>query len=422
MLDFTDAPYTWFPPKRRPWFVWFLGRINRRSHLPNVLNISGVDVSGDYASLRRRRLKRGQRLLLLPNHPTHADAPIFFEVVRQAKLSTNIMAAYDVFLRSRRDAFLMQRIGCFSVDREGSDSRAMKHASETLQRGRHALTMFPEGNVYLMNDRVAPFHEGAAFLALKTLRDLKSEPDADILAVPISMKMTYIDDVRPNIMNTLADLAKRIGVDRNASAKPWDCIREIGKAGLFRHLKGRGYDVEGLGHEYGETMQDLINKAAALVMDRLEQKMELKARPKDSLTDRIRRARRVIHDIRVDPERAHDHALAAHWSDDAMLAFRIASYAGDYIAERPTIDRIGETAEKLWEDAHATMSQSFGNRRALVHFNEPVSLRDYLDAFNAKARDAVRQVTETCEQRLQGGLDLLNEKNEHIGGKLWDEA
>ena len=54
----------------------------------------------------------------------------------------------------------MQNIGCFSIDREGSDRKAMTEATRILKEGEFALTIFPEGNVYLTNDRVTPFFGG----------------------------------------------------------------------------------------------------------------------------------------------------------------------------------------------------------------------------------------------------------------------
>ena len=58
--------------------------------------------------------------------------------------------------------------------------------------------------------------------------------------------------------------------------------------------------------------------------------------------DRIRTARREIHKVRSDPDREIDHAVAAGWADEAIIAFRILSYAGNYLSENPTLDRVGK--------------------------------------------------------------------------------
>jgi hypothetical protein len=47
-------------------------------------------------------------------------------------------------------------MGNFSIDREGSDRRAMAAAIKVLTDGKTAPNIFPEGNVYLTNDRRPP--------------------------------------------------------------------------------------------------------------------------------------------------------------------------------------------------------------------------------------------------------------------------
>ena len=78
--------------------------------------------------------------------------------------------------------------------------------------------------------------------------------------------------------------------------------------------------------------------------------------------DRIRTARREIHKVRSDPDREIDHAVAAGWADEAIIAFRILSYAGNYLSENPTLDRVGETIEKLKEDLYSRAFPAYADR------------------------------------------------------------
>jgi hypothetical protein len=113
-----------------------------------------------------------------------------------------------------------------------------------------------------------------------------------------------------------------------------------------------------------------------------------------------------------------DHAAAAMWADEAMLAFRIASYPIGYAAEHPTIDRIGETVEKLEEDLCRRMPAPFADREAFVRFNEPIDVSTYLER-HPKLRAAVRALTEDAEAAVQAGIDRLNHDNPHPGGRAW---
>ncbi len=421
MLDFSDLPYRFFPPKRNAWVAWLIGLNNRWYRLPHVLKVDRVEVSG-LAGLRsklnwddRSRDKR-DRILFLPNHPTHADAAIFIEAIRQAGFTTQMMAAYDVFLRRRLDAWVMQKMGAFSVDREGSDQRAMKQAAAVLTHGKHALTIFPEGNVYLRNDHVTPFSDGAAFLAIRAAKEL-SKHGIRVLAVPVSIKLTHLTDCRAALSSLLENLGESLGTPtdaRGASASPRESIVRIGTAAIRRNLEQRG-----MAPPKTDDLAELIHFSAGAVLEDLESKLDIKPKDGESMIDRVRAARRLIHEVRTDEDRHGDHAAALSWADQAMLAFRICSYQPDYVAERPTLDRVSEIAEKLAEDVRGSMIEPIASRRGFVRFNDPIPLDDFIEK-GKRGRQAIRELTAMCEASAQSGVDDLNEANPHAGGRLWD--
>lgn len=415
MLEFSDQPYRFFPPKYTPLVAWWLKRWNRRAYLPRVKRIAAVEVWGGKELVAG--LQPGDRLLFLPNHPTHADAAILLEAMRQIGVCSHIMAAYDVFLRGRLQGWFMQRLGAFSVDREGSDSKGMKQAMATLAEGRFALTIFPEGNVYLENDQVTPFHDGAAFLALKSAQELQGKPGR-ILAVPVSIKATHVTDARPAITALMYDLARDIEVELPSGVTPLNALKAIGVAALRRNLRHRGIEMP---EADANDLRALIEATAGMVVRRLEGKLNLKPRPEDPLVERIRRARRAIHEVRTDDGKAIDHAAAAVWADEAMVAFKVASYSGRYVTQSPTLDRISETTEKLYEDLYNEPMEPVAPRHAYVRFNRPIDLTPFV-AGGTKLRAAVRELTAQVEGAVQDGLIQINAHNQHCGAALWNES
>jgi 1-acyl-sn-glycerol-3-phosphate acyltransferase len=414
MLHFSDQPYRYFPPKRLAPITWLIMLLNRWQHLPRAMQVHGVEVSGrDSLDV----IGHDDRVVLTPNHPTHADSSIYVEALRQVGIRSDIMAAYDVFLRSRWDAWVMQKLGCFSVDREGSDAQAMKQAARTIRQGRFGLTLFPEGNVYLQNDLVTPFHDGAAMLALRAARQLAADSHR-VLIVPVSIKVTYSSDVIPAVIRRLDQVATAVDAQEKGTAQGdtdmLDRLRRVGVAALRRNLCHRGLPIDA-----DLDLSDLIEATAGDVLQRLERKIGIEARPDDSLIDRVRKARRAIHRVRSDPDRLADHESAAVWADEAMLAFRIASYRGDYVQSRPTVDRFAETVEKLAEDVFSAAQPPLGPRRAFVHFSAPIDTAEYLDSFRKKARVAVQDLSARLERTVQAGVDGLNAANPHPGGRPW---
>lgn len=408
MLDFADSPYEYVSSKRNAVIVSVAGFYNRTIQLPKNRRIMGVEtLQGERL---KTQLRPGDRLLLLPNHPTHADPEIFFEALRQTGLTTQFMVAYEVFQRSRVNAFVIRRVGGFSVDREGADMLSANEAMATLRVGRHALTLFPEGNVYLQNDVAGLFNDGAAFLGLKVALDLPAP--ARVMAVPVTIKVTHLTDVLPERLARLRAMAADLKTVLPAEIQPLDLLRHVGLAALRQNLKRRGFDLQENG-----SLPEVIRQTAEEVLGRLETKMGIASRAKDVPIERVRHLRRVIHQIRIDPARAADHKVAAAWADEAMVAFKIASYAGNYVESRPTLDRFAETVEKLDEDIYSRMPSPYAPRHAFVRFGDPIDLSDEVETAKKKLRRAVENVTQKVEQSVQAGLDELNARNPHAGGK-----
>jgi 1-acyl-sn-glycerol-3-phosphate acyltransferase len=409
MLDFTDKPYRYYPPEPNLLLIWIFRQWNRFVHLPGREHLI-EDVTVD----NPRELKpcAGSRIMFLPNHATHSDPQIMMEVQRQVGVPSMFMAAYDLFERSRFRAWVMQKSGVFSVDREGSDSQAMKQAINTLVDGRYALTVFAEGNVYLMNDRVTPFLDGAAFMAMKAQKKLG--PETPVYVVPVSIKVTHTSDRRRAIRDLIGQVAEGAGVTFDRQADPVVELKKIGVEVLKKKLSQQGYFPPQTGTE---DIPLLLDQAAGMIIAALEEKMELKARDKDDLVTRIRKIRQGIHRIRIDPEKSVVCSTAASWAEEAILAFRILMYSGRYLDDSPTMDRFGETAEKLVEDLYGKAVPPYGRRRARVRFGVPRSLAECLDDFKRNARRVIADLTPGFEQAVQEGLDKLNTENSYPGGE-----
>ncbi len=418
MLEFTDLPYRYFPPKNS-WLLsrWIL-RHNRLVHLKRTQKIVSVDFHHAQRVFADRA--EGDRFLLVVNHPTHADAAIFFETLRQLRMRCQMMAAYDVFLRSRLTRFVMQRMGAFSVDRDGSDRRPMQQALETLVQGKYPLVIFPEGNVYLTNDRVTPLSDGAMFTAVKAQEALnKTAGGGRVRVVPVGIRASHVTDARGAVARRLSALAKKLGLAVDLKADPAGALVAVGRAGLVRSLEQRGLAVPDIGQVTGVKGLALMGEAAAdAVLDRLEPKLGFCSEPGRSAVDRIRAARRAIHAVRSDPERGLDHAAAATWADEVMLALRLASYTVGYVHEKPTLDRMSETVEKLEEDVLNRMPRPIAPRSAVVCFGEPIDVSARVDG-KMKKRELLGALTAEVQSSMQALVDEANAANRLPGSELF---
>ena len=95
-----------------------------------------------------------------------------------------------------------------------------------------------------------------------------------------------------------------------------------------------------------------------------------------------------------------------------MLAYRLLTYPGTYLEEKPSLDRMAETVEKILEDLRSAPGVPIASRRAMVLFGEPV---DLAEESKTAGRGFSSLLTDRFEEQVQSGLDSLNQKNDCPG-------
>ena len=283
MLEFSDLPYKFVPPKPNN-FIIGLGRlVNRfiglkcRNHQLKEINIDGLE------EFQKIAKEKDARFIILPNHPTHSDPQGINEICRRMNKKPSFMAAYDVFARSKFVSWFMQRTGAFSVDREGSDRKAMKCAAQILEEGQYPLVIFPEGNVYFCNDRVTPFAEGAAYIGLRTQHKLGE--DNPVYAVPISLKYTFVEDVRETVISDLGEIAQQYNTSLSTEKPIMEEITRISILTLSEFLQKHGYSLP----ENNMNVDNLINETVEQIIINLEKETGIKSNTEQTLTSTIRK-------------------------------------------------------------------------------------------------------------------------------------
>src|SRR3970282_234877 len=80
------------------------------------------------------------------------------------------MASWHLFNQDRFTAWAIQKMGGFSVYREGMDRQAIQTAIDILAQARRPLILFPEGTVTRTNDRLGALLDGVSFIARSAAR------------------------------------------------------------------------------------------------------------------------------------------------------------------------------------------------------------------------------------------------------------
>jgi 1-acyl-sn-glycerol-3-phosphate acyltransferase len=385
------TPPRWWAPRLSTQLIQLLRPV-RRHTLRRKQRLVEIHVSGIEGV--KQALASGMGVMITPNHSFHYDSYVLMEAAHEFGRPVHIMTAWQVFAMSKRwEQWLLQRHGCFSIDRENSDTQAFKQAVEILRESRHPLVIFPEGDIYHTNDRVTPFREGAAAVAFSAAR----KAQRPIVCVPCALKCWYLDDPTPALHRTLDELERRL---------MWRPRSDLSIAErIYRFAEGllALKEVEYLGQTQPGSLDARITALADALLARLEAHYQLQRRDL-TVPERVKELRRTIIRRNEQPQlSAQDRARLSADMEDLFVVIQLYSYPGNYAAQRPSIERLAETVDKLEEDVlEATYPTVRGRRRAEVWFGPPI------DVPREKAQQNVEAFTQLLEGEVQRLLDQAN--------------
>lgn len=383
-----DKPPRWWSPKAsRFWMrVW---RPLRRHHQIRRERIVDIKVQGlDYV---RRAVEQGHGVLITPNHPGHGDCYLLWEALTRLRRRCYVMTAWQVFeMAGPFERLVYRQHGCFSVDREGNDLQAFRQAVHVLQHTTHPLVIFPEGEVYHLNERVTPFREGTGAMALAAAK----RGDRPVTCIPCALKYKYVEDPTPDLKRVMDELEQRLFWRPRSDLPLADRIYRVAEGIL--ELK----ELEYLNRSGEGTLSERINSLADEILRRLEAIYQVD--PKGAtIPERVKelRQRAIERKSELDADDPRRDTIEQQL-DDLFFVVQLFSYPGDYVAERPTIERMAETVDKFEEDfLEAPTATVRGARQGIVMFGEPIVLsRD-------GPRHTARTLTQALERRVQALLD-----------------
>ena len=286
---------------------------------------------------------------------------------------------------------VLQWHGVFSVDREGTDLQAFKQAVRIVQDRPHPRVILPEGVVYHCNDRVTPFREGAAVVALSAAKRAKRP----VVCVPCALKYEYVEEPTDTLLQSMAELERNIHWRPRPDRPLAERIYRFAEAAMA--LK----EMEFYGHATTGSLPERMDALANHILCGLEQRHEIQ--PGDSTTpERVKQLRRVSLDQlqnvnQDDPQ----YKQLNDDLDDLFLVVQMFSYPGDYVAERPSIERLAETLDKFEEDVLGKYAPTVrAARKVTAYLGEPVAVEA-----GRKRKEAARDLTDRLEERVQEMLD-----------------
>lgn len=391
-----EVPPKWWAPKLSPFLVRLL-RGQRLRKLRRGQKITRIDIQG--TDHPRKLIESNAGVMITPNHSFHYDSYVMFEAAACVGHPFQFMAAWQVFAMSTWwERWMLQIHGVFSVDREGTDMRAIKHAVDIIKNGRHPLVIFPEGDIYHTNDRVTPFREGAAAIALLASR----RSERPIYIVPAALKCWYNIDPTPRLNEIIEEIEARVFWKPRRDLSLKDRVYRVAEAVIT--LK----EFEYLSESRTGTLSSRLRGLAETILSEMELRSGLKVST-TLIPERVKEVRRHhIQALQKDDVPRHERERLSKEMDDLFFVVQLFSYPGDYAQENPSVERLAEIIDKYEEDLLGlTYPTVKGERRVTLRFGEPLAVEPF-----SKLPDGTRALTVELEHRVQDMLDDLNTESE----------
>jgi len=386
-----DKPYRFVPPYRHSfWSRALQGLVP--IYLSRQYGIRSIEFRG--LGFLDSSLANGYGIALTPNHCRPCDPLVMTLLSKRVGRPFHYMASWHVFMQGKFQAWLVNRLGAFSVYREGVDRDALRAATDILVQGRRPLVLFPEGVISRTNDVLRPFMDGISLITgAASKRRAKLSLPPSVVIHPVAIKYRLLTGVDSSLHQALDEIEARFCWQRQHLPLV-ERIVKVGEALLA--LKELEYFGQVKIGEIAERAQGLID----YLLGRLENKW-MYGRCYPTLMGRVKALRAAILKEMLDQELSSEER-EARWRDlaDIYLAVQLSSYPPSYLRSNPTPERLTETVERLEEDS-TDNARIHGRWHVILEVGNAIRV----DPHSLRKQDCLSKSLQETVQRM---LDSIN--------------
>ncbi len=338
----STQPYRFVPPRHSA-FIWRFVRWL----WPGQLRKNHGVASWEFTGLERMRasLDAGAGVLIASNHSRPCDPMMMGMLADAVGRPFHAMASWHLFWQSRVQGFLLQRVGGFSVFREGLDRESLKCAVRVLAEAHSPLLIFPEGIVTRNNDRLLNLMDGVSFIARSAAKQrAASASPGKVVVHPVFVRYFFEGDLAATVAPVLAGIEHRMGWQPQEHLPLRERIVKAGQ-GLMA-LKEVEY--------FGVPQAGPVRERLPLLLERVLGPLETEWNTGRGEPDTMSRVKRLRTAILPEMVRGglDEAETARRWRQFADLYFaqQLYCYSADYLDGDPSPERLLETVERYEED------------------------------------------------------------------------
>lgn len=360
-----------------------------------------------------RNLPAGAGVILIPNHADETDPRVCLELSRRTGKRFISMCNREAFDEIYGIAgWALQRLGHFSVERGAHDTHAKDFAIETVQKGEEVLVIFPEGEIFYLNEVVQAFHSGAVEICMQAIAEKKkNDPNFTAFLVPMAIKYHYTVPIENLILTRIEKMEARLSIKEYAPTLAGR-LQRIQKTLLEREQAAYKVQIETTGQkdlyqEIVETENAIIGQVEAKHKEipvsqphLIDQSWQLSAELKEDLAAQT--------DIAVKKELERD-------IDALREVAQLSSWRPEYYGADASLDRLAEALMKMERELYRIKRPvPLTTRDVYIKLAQPIDLSTVLPDYLQDARSVRHELTNRLHEQIQ---DLVNQLIEKANSK-----
>jgi len=358
--------------------------------MSNKLFIADEDLN------RLKALPKDAGLVLVSNHADEMDPRVCLELARRSGKRFMIMCNREAFNENFGLAGkALQSLGYFSVNRGAHDITAKDYAIDLVKAGKDVLVMFPEGEIFYLNEVIQRFHAGAISIAMDAVLDQrKSKPDWSAYLIPMAIKYHYPESIEDILSRRMTRMETRLALPK-MTASLIDRLKRIQQTLLHREQKSYGINLDhavepDLGQEIVQTQEALLQL--------IEEKHQKKLLSEKNLIDQSWQLGAELREMNF-PQKSKE-------LEDLKIIEHMVSWRPGYYGTGNSQDRIAEALLKQERDLYKIKRpQQLANRNVYVKIAEPTNLGTFADHYQSDAHGMLSKVTSNLHDQIQSMID-----------------
>jgi 1-acyl-sn-glycerol-3-phosphate acyltransferase len=395
---------TFRPAKPIGWVIGGAQALNRLDLAwRNRLSLEGRDLDV------MRSLPAGAGNILASNHADETDMKLCLELSRRCRRRFLFMTNREAFDEDFGIAgWWLQRLGSFSVERGGHNEVAKRYAMDVVKRAREVLVVFPEGEIYYLNDLVQPFKSGAVEIGMQSVVETRRvQPDWTGYLVPMTIKYRYRQPIRP-----VLERRTRLMEQRLFRRTPADSLRRR-LALIVAELLHRQEMIHHLvpDPDRRAELTERVQKARRAVLEQIEEDyIDATASSQAQTMDRTWRLSSCLRNVLRQGRRYSDKRRADFRADLAALEHvaQMGSWQPKYVDVVASQERLAEMVLKLEREVYGIKRpRQLANRDVFLKFGDPIDLGRFPPSYLEDAQDVRHGVAEQLRAVIQALIDTI---------------